>query len=128
LSARLKVPVPLTKNNNKQNQGIEAKFNELILILNPNSQGGATGKNWNDTYDKIKEFLPRQHRIIFTKKANDGTNITRKLLKEGYRNIVAAILLLVATGRLTKLQMDFLLLKQRIDQPSTPQNLSLIPN
>jgi hypothetical protein len=128
LSARLKVPVPLTKNNNKQNQGIEAKFNELILILNPNSQGGATGKNWNDTYDKIKEFLPRQHRIIFTKKANDGTNITRKLLKEGYRNIVAAILLLVATGRLTKLQMDFLLRKQRIDQPSIPQNLSLIPN
>jgi hypothetical protein len=128
VSARLKVPIPVTKNNNKQNQGIEAKFNELILILNPNSQGGATGKNWNDTYDKIKEFLPRQHRIIFTKKANDGTNITRKLLKEGYRNIVAAILLLVATGRLTKLQMDFLLRKQRIDQPSIPQNLSLIPN
>ncbi|MFI5424621.1 MAG: diacylglycerol/lipid kinase family protein [Nitrososphaerales archaeon] len=89
MSARLKVPIPVTKNNNKQNQEIEAKFNELILILNPNSQGGATGKNWNDTYDKIKEFLPSQHRIIFTKKANDGTNITRKLLKEGYRNIVA---------------------------------------
>jgi diacylglycerol kinase (ATP) len=89
VSARLKVPILVTKNYNKQNQGIEAKFNELILILNPNSQGGATGKNWNDTYDKIKEFLPRQHRIIFTKKANDGTNITRKLLKEGYRNIVA---------------------------------------
>jgi diacylglycerol kinase family enzyme len=89
VSARLKVPIPVTKNYNKQNQGIEAKFNDLILILNPNSQGGATGKNWNDTYDKIKEFLPRQHRIIFTKKANDGTNITRKLLKEGYRNIVA---------------------------------------
>ena len=80
----------MTKNtNNKQNHRIEANFNDLILILNPNSQGGATGKNWNDTYDKIKEFLPRQHRIIFTKKATDGTNITRKLLKEGYRNIVA---------------------------------------
>ncbi|MGB7675710.1 MAG: acylglycerol kinase family protein, partial [Nitrososphaeraceae archaeon] len=89
MSARLKVPIPVTKNYNKQNQGIEAKFNDVILILNPNSQGGATGKNWNDTYDKIKEFLPSQHRIIFTKKANDGTNITRKLLKEGYRNIVA---------------------------------------
>ncbi|MGC2430753.1 MAG: diacylglycerol kinase family protein [Nitrososphaeraceae archaeon] len=89
MSARLKVPIPVTKNYNKQNQGIEAKFNDVILILNPNSQGGATGKNWNDTYDKIKEFLPRQHRIIFTKKANDGTNITRKLLKEGYQNIVA---------------------------------------
>ncbi|MGA8484435.1 MAG: acylglycerol kinase family protein [Nitrososphaeraceae archaeon] len=82
MSLTLKVPERPTK------QG-DNKFDELILILNPNSQGGATGKNWNDTYDKIKEFLPRQHRIIFTKKANDGTNITRKLLKEGYRNIVA---------------------------------------
>ena len=68
MSARLKVPLPVTKNNYKQNQGIEAKFNELILILNPNSQGGATGKNWNDTYYKIKEFLPRQHRISSQKK------------------------------------------------------------
>ena len=73
----------------KQGQKVGSKFDELIFILNPNSQGGATGKNWDTTYDKIKEFLPRQHRIIFTKKANDGTNITRKLLKEGYRNIVA---------------------------------------
>ena len=47
------------------------KFDELILILNPNSQGGVTGKNWNDTYAQIKEFLPKQHRIVFTKKADD---------------------------------------------------------
>jgi diacylglycerol kinase (ATP) len=88
VSVRLKAPVSIIKNN-KQNAGIEAKFNDLILILNPNSQGGATGKNWDATYAEIKEFLPKQHRIIFTKKANDGTNITRKLLKIGYKNIVA---------------------------------------
>jgi diacylglycerol kinase (ATP) len=88
VSARLKAPVSIIKNN-KQNAGIEAKFNDLILILNPNSQGGATGKNWNGTYAQIKEFLPKQHRIIFTKKADDGTSITRKLLKIGYKNIVA---------------------------------------
>jgi diacylglycerol kinase (ATP) len=63
--------------------------NKLILILNPNSQGGAAGKNWDDTYATVKEFLPKQHRIIFTKKANDGTNITRKLSEQGYNNIVA---------------------------------------
>jgi diacylglycerol kinase (ATP) len=37
----------------------------------------------------IKEYLPKQHRIIFTKNANDGTNITRRLLKVGYKNITA---------------------------------------
>lgn len=83
----LRVPIQLNIDKN-QSPNPESKFNELILILNPNSQGGATGKNWNDTYDKIKQFLPRQHRIIFTKKADDGTIITRKLLREGYSNIV----------------------------------------
>lgn len=63
--------------------------NEIILILNPNSQGGNTGKNWISTYSKVKEFLPKNHRIIFTKKTNDGIFDTRKLLRNGYKNIVA---------------------------------------
>jgi hypothetical protein len=63
LSIRLKVPTPATT----------PRFNDLIFILNPNSQGGATGKNWSATYEEIKKFLPRQHRIVFTKKADDAT-------------------------------------------------------
>jgi hypothetical protein len=51
LSIRLKVPTPTTT----------PRFNDLIFILNPNSQGGATGKNWSATYEEIKKFLPRQH-------------------------------------------------------------------
>jgi len=86
MSLTLKLPDSISK---KQGQEVDNKFNELILILNPNSQGGATGKNWDATYAEIKGFLPKQHRIVFTKKADDGTNIARKLLKIGYRNIVA---------------------------------------
>jgi diacylglycerol kinase family enzyme len=84
-------PSLLIKATGKPNQkpGIESRSNELILILNPNSQGGTTGKNWELTYEKIKKFLPSHHRIIFTKKANDGTNVTRKLLEKGYSNIAA---------------------------------------
>jgi diacylglycerol kinase family enzyme len=63
--------------------------NERILLLNPNSQGGNTGKNWVQTYSSVKDFLPKAHRIIFTKKTNDGIFITRKLLRKGYKNIVA---------------------------------------
>ena len=79
------------KTNSKSitNRNDNSKFNDLILILNPNSQGGNTGKNWDETYSQIKEFLPTNHQIIFTKKTNDATLMTRKLLKEGYKNIVA---------------------------------------
>ena len=63
--------------------------NDMILLLNPNSQGGNTGKNWVETYNKVKDFLPKAHRIVFTKKANDGISMTRELLRKGYKNIVA---------------------------------------
>src|SRR4030095_16411763 len=65
------------------------KLDDVILLINPNSQGGNTGKNWIDTYRNVKKFLPRHHKIIFTKKANDGISMTRKLLRKGYKNIVA---------------------------------------
>jgi diacylglycerol kinase family enzyme len=63
--------------------------NDLNILLNPNAQGGNTGKSWVETYNKVKDFLPKAHRIIFTKKASDGILITRKLLRKGYKNIVA---------------------------------------
>src|SRR5438093_9773672 len=64
-------------------------INDLNILLNPNAQGGNTGKSWVETYNKVKDFLPKDNRIIFTKKANDGILITRKLLRKGYKNIVA---------------------------------------
>lgn len=68
---------------------LASKHDEFILILNPNSQGGATGNNWNENYSTVKQFLPKRHRIIFTKKANDGTSVTRKFLRMGYKNIAS---------------------------------------
>ena len=79
----------LSKNKNLARELNKINTNEMILLLNPNSQGGNTGKNWILTYSKVKEFLPTNHRIIFTKKTNDGILITRKLLRKGYENIVA---------------------------------------
>lgn len=76
-------------NELKSKRDTEPKSNKLILILNPNSQGGATGKNWKITYEKINRFLPNPHRIIFTKKPEDGTIVTRKLLQQGNCNIAA---------------------------------------
>ena len=81
--------VPVLRHKERGRAQDNSKFNELIIILNPNSQGGATGKNWNETYRIIKDYLPKRHRIIFTKKPKDGMIVTYKLLNEGYRNIVA---------------------------------------
>lgn len=85
MSTRVRLP----KNKNIVKEIDKIDTNEIILILNPNSQGGNTGKNWISTYSKVKEFLPWNHRIIFTKKTNDGIFDTRKLLRNGYKNIVA---------------------------------------
>lgn len=82
-------PKDTLRQSSKPATSVRPKSSEMILILNPNSQGGTTGKNWDETYRKTREFLPKHHQIIFTKKAGDGTIITRKLLKEGYKNIVA---------------------------------------
>jgi diacylglycerol kinase family enzyme len=81
--------ITLSKNKNIVKELNKINTNELIFLLNPNSQGGNTGKNWISTYSKVKEFLPTNHRIIFTKKTNDGILVTRKLLRKGYKNIVA---------------------------------------
>jgi len=94
-------------------------LNETILILNPNSQGGNTGKNWIETYNKVKHILPKHHKIIFTKKANDGTLITRKLLKKGYKNIVAV----GGDGTINEVANGFLTLNPKTCKVMTIANL-----
>jgi diacylglycerol kinase (ATP) len=62
---------------------------ETVLIVNPSSSSGSTGKNWNDFYLKVKEFFGENPKIAFTTKAGDGTTLAREYLEKGLRNIVA---------------------------------------
>src|SRR5919204_3969265 len=62
---------------------------ETVLIVNPSSSSGSTGKNWNDFYLKIKEFFGENPEIVFTTKAGDGTSLAREYLEKGFKNIVA---------------------------------------
>ena len=48
---------------------------ETVLIVNPNSAGGSTDKDWEDIYDK-KGTLGNPE-IVFSKKSGDGTTLTR---------------------------------------------------
>jgi diacylglycerol kinase (ATP) len=62
---------------------------ETVLIVNPSSSSGTTGKNWNDFYLKVKEFFGQNPEVAFTTKAGDGTSLTREYLQKGFKNIVA---------------------------------------
>lgn len=59
-----------------------------IVIVNPNSSGGQTGKNWNSLYAILKKYFGEDIEYIFTKKADDGTILTREYLEKGYNNII----------------------------------------
>jgi diacylglycerol kinase (ATP) len=59
-----------------------------IVIVNPNSSGGQTGKNWESLHTILKKNFGEYIEYIFTKKAGDGTILTREYLKKGYDNII----------------------------------------
>jgi diacylglycerol kinase family enzyme len=61
---------------------------ETVLIVNPNSAGGSTDRDWKDIYDKIKVTLGDPE-IAFSKKSGDGTSLTRDFLRQGFENIIA---------------------------------------
>ncbi len=62
---------------------------DTILVVNPNSSSGLTGKGWNELYSEIKEALGVSVKVALTKKPGDGTIIARKSLKQGFKKIVA---------------------------------------
>ena len=85
--------------------------NEMILILNPNSQGGNTGKNWVSIYSKVKEFLPKIIELFLQRK-----QMMAYLIHASYFEKVTKILLLLEEMvQLMKLQMDFLIFNHKTE-------------
>jgi diacylglycerol kinase (ATP) len=62
---------------------------ETVLIVNPNSCGGSTGKNWENLYNQIKEIFGENPMVAFSQKSGDGTTLTRDFLRRGFKKIVA---------------------------------------
>ena len=67
----------------------ERTSTETVLIVNPNSCGGSTGKNWESLYNQIKEILGENPEVAFSQKSGDGTTLTRDFLRKGFKKIVA---------------------------------------
>ena len=62
---------------------------ETVLIVNPNSCGGSTGKNWESLYTQIKDIFGEKPEVVFSQKSGDGTTLTRDFLRRGFEKIVA---------------------------------------
>jgi YegS/Rv2252/BmrU family lipid kinase len=82
--------VPLTASRSHgQNNKRKSKHIDTLLVSNPTSSSGSTGKSWDHLYIKIKDAFGKNHQVVFTKKANDGTLLTRKFLKRGVKKVIA---------------------------------------
>lgn len=46
----------------------EQKSTETVLIVNPNSCSGLTGKNWETLYNQIKEIFGENPEVAFSQK------------------------------------------------------------
>jgi diacylglycerol kinase family enzyme len=61
---------------------------DTVLIINPNSNSGLTGKNWDSIYHTLCEFFGDNVEVVFTKKEGDGSALAREYLKMGFKNIM----------------------------------------
>lgn len=62
---------------------------DTVLVVNPSSSSGVTGKDWDSLFVKIKEVLGENLEVAFTKKAGKGTVLTRDFLIKGFTKIAA---------------------------------------
>jgi hypothetical protein len=66
----------------------EQKSTGTVLIVNPNSCGGSTGKNWESLYNQIKELFGENPEVALSQKSRDGTSLTRDFLRRGFKKIL----------------------------------------
>jgi NAD kinase len=70
-------------------KSIKRKDIDTVLIVNPNSSSGLTGKGWDDLYPQIKNVLGGNLEVAWTKKPGDGSMLTRQYLKQGFKKVIA---------------------------------------
>src|SRR5918999_3193109 len=70
-------------------KSIKQKKIDTVLIVNPNSSSGVTGKGWDDLYSQIRNVLGGNLEVAWTKKPGDGSMQTRQYLKQGFKKVIA---------------------------------------
>ncbi len=77
------------KRTYQRKKSVKSEDIDTVLVVNPNSSSGLTGKGWNELYSEIKQALGVSVKVALTKKAGDGTVLARKFLKQGFKKVVA---------------------------------------
>src|ERR671914_2984867 len=77
------------KSTYQRKKSVKSEDIDTVLVVNPNSSSGLTGKGWNELYSEIKQALGVSVKVALTKKAGDGTLLARKFLKQGFKKVVA---------------------------------------
>ena len=77
------------KRTYQRRKSTKRKDIDTVLIVNPNSSSGLTGKGWNDLYPQIKNVLDDNLKVAWTKKPGDGSMLTRQFLKQGFKKVIA---------------------------------------
>jgi diacylglycerol kinase (ATP) len=80
--------IAITTRNNRS-PATRPAGNSTVIIVNPNSCSGLTGKNWDSLYASIKQVLGENLKVIISKRPGDGTSIARNCIKRGLTRIVA---------------------------------------
>jgi YegS/Rv2252/BmrU family lipid kinase len=68
---------------------VKRKALDTVLIVNPNSCSGLTGKNWDELYAKMEKIFGGGVSVVFSKKAGSGTALARDVLRKGFAKVVA---------------------------------------
>jgi YegS/Rv2252/BmrU family lipid kinase len=62
---------------------------KTVLIVNPKSANGATGRNWSRIDQEIRRGLQTNYDVKFTERLGHATELTREAIKDGYELVVA---------------------------------------
>jgi diacylglycerol kinase (ATP) len=89
LASHRSTTAPRPKRTYHRKKSIKQKDIDTVLVVNPNSSSGLTGKGWNDLYPEIKVALGANVEVALTKKPGDGTTLARQFLKQGFKKVVA---------------------------------------
>src|SRR3712207_1226981 len=82
-------PSHIPKRTHHRKKSVKSDDIDTVLVVNPNSSSGLTGKGWNELYSEIKKALGVSVKVAMTKKAGDGTVLARRFLKQGFKKVVA---------------------------------------
>jgi diacylglycerol kinase (ATP) len=59
-----------------------------VAIVNPNSSGGQTGKNWDSINSTLKKYFGEDVETVFTEKSEDGSKLATSYLEKGFEKII----------------------------------------